>query len=120
MLSAILWLGNLKFRDTENEACELLPEDKLVVKKIATLLGVSEAHIFKVCTTRQITVKGTITDIALKYQEVRIKAGMWLVLLHYFDCRQEKTDMPWPKLFTPEHSPGWFNRSILAPIRALN
>ncbi len=69
-LSAILWIGNLTFRDTESEACQLTREDEMVVKKIAALLGIGEARVRKVCTIRQISVRGTTTDIALKYSEV--------------------------------------------------
>lgn len=70
ILSAILWIGNLKFQDTESEACQLTREDEAVVKKVARLLGITEAQAQKVCTIRQINVKGTTTDIALKYPEV--------------------------------------------------
>ena len=69
-LSAILWIGNLNFRDTESEACQLTREDDAVVRKIASLLGIQEAQVRKVCTIRQISVRGTTTDIALKYAEV--------------------------------------------------
>lgn len=71
VLSAVLWIGNLEFKDTESEACQLTPKDIEIVKKIATLLGVKDAQIAKVCTIRQISVKGTTTDIALKFHEVR-------------------------------------------------
>ena len=75
VLSAILWIGNLKFMDTESEACQLTREDQMVVKKVARLLGVTEAQVQKVCTIRQISVKGTTTDIALKYSEVCTMLG---------------------------------------------
>ena len=70
VLSAILWIGNLEFQDSESEACQLTQNDGIVVAKIAKLLGISEAQMRKVCTTRQITVKGTTTDIALKFHQV--------------------------------------------------
>ena len=70
VLSAILWIGNLSFQDTENETCQLTPRDKEITKKIAYLLGLSEAQVQRLCTIREINVRGTITDIALKYQEV--------------------------------------------------
>ena len=70
MLSAILWIGNLQFSDSESEACQLTRGDAEVIKKIAALLGISEAQVRKCCTVRQISVKGTTTDIALKYHEV--------------------------------------------------
>ena len=70
MLAAILWIGNLQFSDSESEACQLTRQDVEIVKKIAFLLGIPEAQVRKCCTVRQITVKGTTTDIALKYHEV--------------------------------------------------
>ena len=70
VISAILWIGNLKFQDTENETCQLTPRDKEVTKKIAFLLGLSDAQVQRLCTIREINVRGTITDIALKYHEV--------------------------------------------------
>ena len=70
VLSAILWIGNLKFEDTESEACRLIHTDREIVRKVALLLGLEETQVTRVCTTRQITVKGTTTDIALKYHEV--------------------------------------------------
>lgn len=70
MLSAILWIGNLEFQDSENEACKLTSQDLPIVRRVATLLGLPEAQVQKVCTIRQISVKGTTTDIALKYHEV--------------------------------------------------
>lgn len=72
VLSAVLWIGNLEFQDSESEACQLTKDDHKVVTKIAKLLGISEAQMSKVCTTRQITVKGTTTDIALKLHEVSV------------------------------------------------
>ena len=71
VLSSILWIGNLEFEDTDSEACQLARRDRDTVRRIAVLLGLREAQVAKVCTTRQISVKGTTTDIALKYHEVR-------------------------------------------------
>lgn len=75
VLSAILWIGNLEFADSDSEACQLTQEDVGVVKKIAKLLGLPEAQVRKVCTIRQISVKGTTTDIALKFHEVSRDGG---------------------------------------------
>lgn len=71
ILSAILWIGNLQFQDTDSEACQLTRQDEVIVKKVASLLGIGEAQARKVCTIRQISVRGTTTDIALKYSEVQ-------------------------------------------------
>ena len=76
VLSAILWIGNLEFQDTENEAAQLIPQDLHIVKKVGSLLGLSEGQVRKVCTIRQISVKGTTTDIALKYHEVSVRGIM--------------------------------------------
>lgn len=71
VLSAVLWIGNLQFEDIDNETCRLTKQDRSAVKRISILLGISEAAIQKICTTRQITVRGTITDITLKYHEAK-------------------------------------------------
>lgn len=82
VLSAILWIGNLEFQDSESEACQLTREDEKIISKIGYLLGISLSQIRKVCTIRQITVKGTTTDIALRLHEV----SMWPAChgTHYF------------------------------------
>ena len=72
VLSGILWIGNLEFEDTDNETCQLKSKDKMTCKHISTLLGISQATMEKLSTTRQITVRGSVTDIALKYHEVSI------------------------------------------------
>ena len=72
VLSAILWIGNLEFEDTDNETCRLKSKDKLACKNIASLLQISQNIVEKICTTRQITVRGNITVITLKYHEVCI------------------------------------------------
>lgn len=83
VLSAILWIGNLEFADTDSEACKLTSKDNEIVKKIAKLLGVGEAQIAKVCTIRQISVKGTTTDIALKLHEV-LHTNQSFIIYHIF------------------------------------
>lgn len=70
VLSAILWIGNLKFGGEDEETCHLTREDKAATKKIAVLLGLEESVIEKICTSREIHVRGSVTNIKLKYQEV--------------------------------------------------
>lgn len=70
VLAAILWIGNLSFQDSENEACQLTQQDVPITKIIAHLLGLNDAQIKRLTTIRQINVRGTITEIALKYHEV--------------------------------------------------
>jgi len=88
-LSAILWIGNLTFQDTDSEACQLTKRDHEVVKKIAVLLGLPESHVARVCTIRQISVRGTTTDIALKLAEVKILSWkfqniVWFSIIEQF------------------------------------
>lgn len=70
VLSAILWIGNLRFGGEDEETCHLTREDKAATKKIAVLLGLEESVIEKICTSREIHVRGSVTNIKLKYQEV--------------------------------------------------
>lgn len=70
VLSAILWIGNLNFEETDKETCKLTKNDQKIVPKIAALLGIQESQAARVCTIRQISVKGNITSIGLKLQEV--------------------------------------------------
>jgi myosin-7 len=72
VLSAVLLLGNLKFQsvDGDEDKSEFAPEDKQIVEKLCHLLGF-EADAFQViCMFRQIQVRGTITSIPFKLQEV--------------------------------------------------
>ena len=93
ILSAILWIGNLQFTDSESEACQLTKQDEQIIKKLAALLGIPEAHVRKCCTVRQISVKGTTTDIALKFHEVRIgfQCRPTVVLLYSYLCDRDVT-----------------------------
>lgn len=72
VLSAILWIGNLKFEDTDAETCRLSKTDKVIVKRISHLLGLEESVMSKICTSREIHVKGAVTNITLKYKEVKL------------------------------------------------
>ena len=73
VVAAILWIGNLEFEDSEQEAAKLKRKSKDVVVKVATLLGIPPEEMEKIALIRQITVKGTTTDIHLKYEEVSLK-----------------------------------------------
>lgn len=72
VLSAVLWIGNLEFEDTESESCRLTTKDQIACKNISSLLGIPLKSVEKICTTRQITVRGNVTEIALKYHEVHM------------------------------------------------
>ena len=74
VVAAILWIGNLEFQDTDKEAAALKPKDKEILKRIAHLLGIPFEKMAHIALFRQITVKGTTTDIDHKYHEVCVCA----------------------------------------------
>lgn len=71
-LSAILWLGNLDFEEQqESERCRLTDSDELIISTVATLLGVDAYRLTLTTLRRQISVRGTVTDIPLSLREAR-------------------------------------------------
>ncbi len=48
VVAAILWLGNLRFQDSDSENAVLSPEDSQVVETVAKLLGLQEEELRQV------------------------------------------------------------------------
>lgn len=70
ILSAVLWLGNLKFEDVEGEKSELTESDLEIVGLVCELLGFNLEGFIEALLFRQIQVRGTVTSIPFKHQEV--------------------------------------------------
>ncbi|CAL8090863.1 unnamed protein product [Orchesella dallaii] len=69
-LSAILHLGNLQFTpNTDGETAMLTDTDKSVIQTISKLLQVNEQEFTNVLLTRQINVRGNVTEIPLRVNE---------------------------------------------------
>lgn len=70
VISAILLLGNLKFEDVEGEKSDLTSNDKEILETICMLLGFEKDTMTESLLFRQIQVRGTVTSIPFKVQEV--------------------------------------------------
>ena len=76
ILSSILWLGNMKFQDVEGEKSDLTEEDLDIVGLVCELLGFKLEPFIESLLFRQIQVRGTVTSIPFKHQEVSSHASI--------------------------------------------
>ena len=77
VLSAVLLLGNLKFEDLEGEKSDFTADDKCLLDTICYLLGFEMEPVMKALQFRQIQVRGTVTSIPFKIQEVSNFSFVW-------------------------------------------
>ena len=80
VISAILLLGNLQFEDIDGEKCQLTEIDIEIISKVCDLLGLNKEGLIEAALFRQIHVRGTVTSIPFKMQEV---SGELFSLLFY-------------------------------------
>eukprot|EP00039_Didymoeca_costata_P024022 m.9005 g.9005 ORF g.9005 m.9005 type:complete len:2048 (+) comp3994_c0_seq1:287-6430(+) len=72
LVSAVLLLGNLRFKEADSgEKTFLTSEDETLMKDVADLLGIDRQQANQVVITRQIVVKGESTTIPLKLTEAQ-------------------------------------------------
>lgn len=71
VLSAVLLIGNMSFEDIEGEKSDLTEEAKSILEMVCQLLGFEPDGLTEALLFRQIQVRGTVTSIPYKIQEVR-------------------------------------------------
>jgi len=57
-------------QDIDGEKCEMSPEDVKVIATVSKLLGLDCEQLKPVLLLRQINVRGNVTEIPLRLQEV--------------------------------------------------
>lgn len=71
VISAILWLGNISFKDNENETADFTADDLSIIDTCAQLLGLEVEELNQVFLMRQINIRGNVTEIPLKFNEAK-------------------------------------------------
>ena len=71
VMSSILWLGNLKFADTDQEVASIADSDGEIIETVAKLMGLDFEDLKQVLLVRQINIRGNVTEIPLKFQEAK-------------------------------------------------
>lgn len=74
LVSAVLHIGNIVFRDVDGEKVALTDQDLRTLAKIAKLLAIKETILKDIFISRQIIVKGTATTIPFKIQDAKENA----------------------------------------------
>eukprot|EP01137_Pigoraptor_chileana_P019928 Opistho-2@81633 len=71
ILSTVLLLGNLEFKDVDGESIDFTPEDVGLIETMCKLLKTQPAQMKKALAFRQLTVRDNTTEIPLKIGEAR-------------------------------------------------
>lgn len=97
VISAILLLGNLQFEDIDGEKCQLTETDTEIISKVCDLLGLNKEGLTEAALFRQIHVRGTVTSIPFKMQEVGAQFSFYcyeifiifllICKIFYSDCK---------------------------------
>ncbi|EDQ90831.1 uncharacterized protein MONBRDRAFT_15843, partial [Monosiga brevicollis MX1] len=69
LVSAVLWIGNLHFKDVDGESVQLTPEDEKIAGTVAELLKIDAKQLKEILVNRTIVVRGNITTIPLKLDD---------------------------------------------------
>jgi hypothetical protein len=68
----------------DGEKCDLEDQDREIIEKVAVLLGLQPEELRHVCLSRQINVRGTVTEIPLKLPEVTSLYSIFVFKTYWF------------------------------------